>query len=408
MSGAVVIIGAGQAGIEAASTLRSKGYTDSITVIGDEPGLPYQRPPLSKSFLKGEDHASRSVRLRPLSFFADNKIDLRTASAVDIDRVGHEVVLGTGERMRYAHLVLAVGSRNRTLNIPGVELDGVHYLRTLAEAETLAPRLAQSRSVVVIGAGFIGLEVAAAARELGAQVTVVEAADRPMARALTPTMSAYFAELHEQQGVSLRLGVNAREIIGLGRSATGVVTSKGETLRADTIVVGVGVLPNTELAERAGLTVRNGIVVDQRLNTADPAISAIGDCAAYPHSHYQESGLIRLESVQNAVDQARNVADRLNGKDVPYSHVPWFWTVQFDVKLQIAGLLDGFDTAVLRGSPADGAFSVFCFAGERLIAVESVNHTRDHMAGRKLLAGRLAVTPAQAADTALDLRTLIA
>lgn len=404
MNDSVVIVGAGQAGFEAATSLRSKGYAGDITVIGDEAGVPYQRPPLSKAYLKGQADPD-SVALRPLDYFPAHRIDLRCAyPVVDIDRPGKTVELANGTRVGYDHLILATGTRNRTLPVPGADLPGVQYLRTLSEAQQLAGELTFCTSVVVIGGGFIGLEVAAAARGHGAAVTVVEALDRPMARAVSEAISSFFVDEHTRHGVTWRLGTGVTEIVEKQGRAAGVRTGDGDIIDADIIVVGIGVIPNTELAERAGLAVDNGIVVDLHLLTDDPAISAIGDCASYPNT--AGTGRLRLESIQNAVDHARCVANRLVGNDLPYESVPWFWTEQYTSKLQMAGLVTGYDHTIVRGSLADGAFSVFCFAGERLLGVESVNRTRDHMAARKLLAAGKTLSREQVEDPEVDLKAL--
>lgn len=404
MSERVVIVGAGQAGFETATSLRSKGFDGDITIIGDEPGVPYQRPPLSKAYLKG-DPDPESVALRPLDYFASHRIDLRCAHPViHIDRDARAVELVNGARVDYDHLVLATGTRNRVLPVPGAELDGVHYLRTLSEAHQLAATLSSCKSVVVVGGGFIGLEVAAAANRHGAEVTIVEALDRPMARAVSETISSFFVDEHARRGVRWQLGVGVESVIEKKGRAAGVRTSDGSIIEADIIVVGIGVLPNSELASSAGLAVDNGIVVDLHLLTDDPRISAIGDCASYPNT--VGTGRLRLESIQNAVDHARCVANRLVGNDLPYASVPWFWTEQYSSKLQMAGLVAGHDNTVVRGSIETGEFSVFCFGGDQLLGVESVNRTRDHMAARKLLAANATPTREQVIDLDFDLKTL--
>lgn len=405
MSG-VVIIGGGQAGFEAATSLRSRGYAGEITIIGDEAGVPYQRPPLSKAYLHSAPD-SDSLELRPQSYYDEHRIALRCGKpAVDIDRAARTVELVDGSTLEYEHLVLATGARNRTVPIQGATLDGVHYLRTSAEADRLTAELNKCSAVVVIGAGFIGLEVAAAARKKGRRVTVLEAMDRPMSRALSPAMSTYFAALHSDHGVDLRLSTGVREIIGGDGRVKGVVTATGENVPADVVVVGIGVVPNTELAERIDLVVDNGIVVDELLRTSDDRIYAIGDCAAYPS--VSGHGRVRLESVQNAVDHARCIAAHITGVSSPYCSVPWFWSEQYTAKLQIAGLATGFDTTVLRGSVEDETFSVFCFRGSELVGVESINSTRDHMAARKILALSMPLTPEQASDNAFDLKSAVA
>ncbi|KLL95930.1 3-phenylpropionate/trans-cinnamate dioxygenase ferredoxin reductase subunit [Rhodococcus pyridinivorans] len=404
MSEPVVIVGAGQAGFETATSLRSKGYTGDITILGDEENVPYQRPPLSKAYLKG-DSDPESVALRPRDYFASHRIDLHCSRRVtDIDRQMHEVELDDGSRVGYGHLVLATGTRNRALPVPGAGLAGVQYLRTLSEAQTLAATLPSCTSIVVIGGGFIGLEVAAAARTRGVTTTIVESLDRPMARAVSETVSKFFVDEHARHEVQWRLNTSVTEIVEKNGRAGGVRIATGEVIDADIIVVGIGVMPNTELAERAGLAVDNGIVVDLHLLTEDPAISAIGDCASYPNT--AGTGRLRLESIQNAVDHARCVANRLVGNDLPYQSVPWFWTEQYASKLQMAGLVTGYDNTVVRGSLEEGAFSVFCFAGDRLLGVESVNRTRDHMAARKLLAAGKSLSRDECADPAVDLKAL--
>ncbi|AZG46812.1 NAD(P)/FAD-dependent oxidoreductase [Gordonia insulae] len=400
----VVIVGAGQAGFETATSLRSRGFEGAITVFGDEPDVPYQRPPLSKAFLKGEPDPD-SVWLRPLDYFTSHRIDLRCGSpVVAIDRDAQQVALLSDDTIGYDHLVLATGTRNRELPVPGAGLQGVQYLRTLSEAHELASTLTSCKSVVVVGGGFIGLEVAAAASRHGASVTVVEALDRPMARAVSETISSFFVDEHAKRGVQWRLGVGVTEIEERDGRAAAVRTSDGETIPADIVVVGIGVLPNTELASDAGLAVDNGIVVDRHLQTEDERISAIGDCASYPNT--AGTGRLRLESIQNAVDHARCVANRLVGNDRPYASVPWFWTEQYSSKLQMAGLVTGHDNTVVRGSISDGEFSVFCFAGDQLLGVESVNRTRDHMAARKLLAANATPTREQVTDLDFDLKSL--
>ena len=400
----VVVVGAGQAGFETATSLRTRGFTGEITIFGDEPEAPYQRPPLSKAFLKGEPDPD-SVWLRPMDYFASHRIDLRCASpVVSIDRDAHEVALLNDQTVGYDHLVLATGTRNRQLPVPGADLPGVQYLRTLSEAHELASTLTSCKSVVVVGGGFIGLEVAAAANRHGAAVTVVEALDRPMARAVSETISSFFVDEHAKRGVQWRLGVGVAGIQEKNGRAAGVHTSDGETIAADIIVVGIGVIPNTELAADAGLQVDNGIVVDRHLLTDDADISAIGDCASYPNT--AGTGRLRLESIQNAVDHARCVANRLVGNDLPYASVPWFWTEQYASKLQMAGLVTGHNNTVVRGSISDGQFSVFCFADDQLLGVESVNRTRDHMAARKLLAANATPTRDQVTDLDFDLKSL--
>ncbi|MDO8299143.1 NAD(P)/FAD-dependent oxidoreductase [Lacisediminimonas sp.] len=399
----VIVAGGGQAGAQAAVSLRQAGFEGRIVLVGDEPSLPYQRPPLSKDYLAGKLEES-GLLLRAEKVYADQRVELMLGEQITaIDTARRSISLASGGELAYSHLVLATGARNRPLPAPGAELDGVFYLRTLAEARSLRERLGQTRRAVVVGGGFIGLEFAAAARAHGIAVSVVEAAARPMSRVLSVQMSSYLAARHDTNGVPIILNRSVQRFVGENGRLTGVVLDDGTVLEADLAVVGIGVLPNAELAEAAGLAVKNGVVVDENLLTSDPFISAIGDCASFPSSF--AGGLIRLESVQNATDQARCVAARLAGKPTPpYNNVPWFWSEQYDVRLQMAGITSSHDQAVLRGSPDDNAFSVFCFRDGAFLGAESVNRTPDHLAVRKLLAAGIAITPEQAADLSFDLK----
>lgn len=408
----IVIVGNGQAGIQLVDSLRKEGYAGTITVIGEETHFPYQRPPLSKDFMAA-DKEPKPLPLRAEKFFTDNDVDSRLGVRVTaIDRAGHTVELSDGSSIGYTTLVLATGAANRELNVPGSGLAGIYGLRTLADAEAVHARLDTVRSVVVIGAGFIGLEFAAAARKRGLDVTVLEYADRPMARALSPVMGNWFAQAHRNMGVDLRLGEGIASFTGEGSGVDGesghvaaAVSTTGETYPADMALVGIGVLPRTELAEQAGLAVANGITVDSAMRTDDADIYALGDCANYP-SHHAEART-RLESVQNATDQARHTAKSIldthdGGRD--YTELPWFWSTQGDLRLQIAGIAHPDDETVLRGNPDDGKFSVFCFRNGRLVAVESVNQPADHMAARRLLSQARTLSPEQAADLEFDFK----
>lgn len=397
----IVIVGAGQAGYQVAASLRQEGFTGSITLIGDEPGVPYQRPPLSKAYLLGKI-GTLALRFRPPEWFAEQRIERVQASVMQIDRTSRSVTLSNGQILPYDHLVLATGARNRVPPVPGVELDGVFGVRTLADADALAPRVAAASHVVVIGAGFIGLEFAAVAAAKGVAVHVVELGTRPMARALSESMSTVFTAAHTGWGVKLDFGHTVARITGVDGKVTGVETGDGRQLPADLVVYGIGVLPNAEIAAQAGLVVCNGIAVDDHLLTADPCISAIGDGVSFPSP--LAATPIRLESVQNAVDQARNVAARLMGKPAAFAALPWFWTDQGELKLQIAGLSDGHDQTVLNGSQETRQLSVLCFRQGRLVAVESCNRPADHMAARKLLARATPLSPAQAAAPGFELK----
>jgi 3-phenylpropionate/trans-cinnamate dioxygenase ferredoxin reductase component len=401
----VVIVGTGQAGFQAASSLRQAGFEGEVTLVGDEPQLPYQRPPLSKAFLKGDGDASE-VHLRPETFFLSKTIGLISGDRAErVDRENRTLELASGRVLDYDHLVLATGSRPRALPVPGADLDGILVLRTVRDAQVLRERLAGAPRLVVVGGGFIGLELAASARERGAEVTVVEALDRTMARAVTPAISAHFAALHAEHGATILHESTVAKFVGDGAVA-GVELGNRTQLEADVVVVAVGITPNVELAEGSGLPVRDGIVVDETLRTSDHAVWAIGDCVNYPNA--QVGRPVRLESVQNATDQGRAVAAGITGEPAPYDALPWFWSDQHSRKLQIAGLLHGHDTTVLRGDPEGEAFSVFCFDGDRLVCVESVNRMPDHMAARKLLTAGRTIDPAAAADEAFDLKAYAA
>jgi 3-phenylpropionate/trans-cinnamate dioxygenase ferredoxin reductase subunit len=402
--GPVVIVGAGHAGFQVAASLRQHGFAGRICLLNDEAHLPYQRPPLSKAYLKGEGRPD-SLMFRPDKFYRDQAIELMAERAVAIDRGARTVRLASGAALEYWHLVLATGARNRLLDIPNAGLDDVRYLRTLDESEALRQRIAPGQRVVVIGAGFIGLEFAATARTKGLEVDVLELGTRVMARAVTAEISEYFQARHSAAGIRIHLGVQATAIEGDAGRVTGVSLSDGRHIPADLVVVGVGVLPNAELAAEAGLKVAAGIIVDAQLLTSDPDISAIGDCALYASQRFGAS--LRLESVQNATDHARCVAARLTGKAEAYDGLPWFWSDQGADKLQMVGLTTGYDRVVVRGDPGQGAFSAFCYKSGQLLGIESVNRAGDHMFGRRLLAANGSITPEQAADTGFDLKAAL-
>ncbi|MCK5769516.1 FAD-dependent oxidoreductase [Algiphilus sp.] len=386
----LVIVGAGQAGFQLAASARSSGYRQPITLIGEEPDAPYQRPPLSKAYLLGRS-ARDGLTLQPARYFDDQAIELRLGvSAVGIDRAGAKLHLEDGSSVGYAALVLATGADNRALPVPGADLRGIHSLRTLGEADALKAELETARRVVIVGGGFIGLEIAAVATRLGKQVTVVEAQSRLMERAVTPEISAFFCREHREQGATVRLSASVTCFEGRQGAVSAVHLDDGSTLPCDVAVVGIGVTPNTQLAVSAGLHTRNGILVDPHLRTNDPSIHAIGDCAAFEGGDGQ---IRRIESIQNAVDQAKHLAATLCGSQRPYRAVPWFWTEQYDCRLQMAGLTSGADTTVIHGSPEERSFSVFAFRNGRLIGVDSVNRQRDHVRARKMLASDQVTTP---------------
>jgi 3-phenylpropionate/trans-cinnamate dioxygenase ferredoxin reductase subunit len=400
-SGPVVIVGAGHAGFQLAASLRQAGFKDRVSLLNDEAHLPYQRPPLSKAYLKGTGGPD-SLMFRPAKFYADQTIELIADHATSIDRAARKLKLSSGSSLEYGHLVLATGARNRLLDIPNANLPEVRYLRILDDSEDMRKRLASSKRVVVIGAGFIGLEFAATARIKGLEVDVLELASRVMARAVTAEVSEYFQRQHAAAGIRIHLGVQATAIEASGGKVSGVSLSDGRHIPADIVVVGVGVLPNVELAGEAGLPVASGIIVNEHLLTADPDISAIGDCALFESARF--GGSLRLESVQNATDHARCVAARLVGDPKPYDGHPWFWSDQGDDKLQMVGLTTGYDRVMLRGDPSQKAFSAFCYQGDKLLGIESVNRAGDHMFGRRLLAAGGSITAEQAADQHFDLK----
>ena len=398
-----MIVGAGHAGFQLAASLRQHGFGERIVLINDEGHLPYQRPPLSKAYLKGTGGPD-SLMFRPDKFYHDQNIELISDRAVSIDRGARKLMLASGASLDYWHLVLATGARNRLLDLPNANLPDVLYLRTLDESDALRHRLASRKHVVVIGAGFIGLEFAATARIKGLEVDVIELGARVMARAVTAEISEFFQARHTAAGIRIHLGVQATSIEAEGDKITGVSLSDGRHIPADLVVVGVGVLPNVELAAEAGLPVAAGIIVDEQLLTADPNISAVGDCALYPSRHFGAS--LRLESVQNATDHARCVAARLTGDAKAYDGLPWFWSDQGPDKLQMVGLTTGYDRVVVRGDRGQ-AFSVFCYKSGKLLGIESVNRAGDHMFGRRLLAASGSITPEQAADPGFDLKSAL-
>ncbi|WP_422002658.1 NAD(P)/FAD-dependent oxidoreductase [Roseovarius mucosus] len=396
----VVVIGAGQAGASLVAKLRSEGYDGPITLIGEEPVPPYQRPPLSKKYLLG-DMALERLYLRPESYYAEAGIDLRLGLRVTaIDRAAQEVVIGT-ERLGYAHLVLATGSRPRHLPAAiGGELGGVHVVRTLADVDAMAPGFVQGARVLIVGGGYIGLEAAAVAASRGMQVVLVEMAPRILQRVAAKETSDYFRALHGRHGVDIREGVGLERLLGDGQ-VNGARLTDGTEVAVDMVIVGVGIVPDTALAEAAGLAIDNGITVDAQGRTSDPTIWAVGDCASFPHG----GGRLRLESVPNAIDMADCVAGNILGAAVAYVPKPWFWSDQYDVKLQIAGLSTGYDRIVTR----DGAASVsfWYFRGDQLLAVDAMNDPRAYMVGKRLIDAGKTADPAVVADATADLKVLL-
>ena len=400
----VVIVGAGHAGGQAAATLRAKGYEGTIRLLGEEPYVPYERPPLSKALLAGEIEPARTYLRKP-DFYGEKNIDLRMGVRVTaIEREAHRVVLAGDETLGYEKLILATGSVNRQLDIPGAELAGVRYLRSLDESLALRADLEGAGEVVVVGGGYIGLEVAATARKMGAHVTVLEMLDRVMARVVAPEMSDYVAACHRDQGVEIRTGVAVTGFEGDERLGA-VRLADDATLPADLAVVGVGIVPNEGLATACGLEVENGIVVDEFTQTTDPNIFAIGDVTNHPNGHYQRR--LRLENVQNAMDQAKTAALAICGVPEAYNGVPWFWSDQFDLKIQIAGLTEGADQVVVRQVADENRFAVAYLKAGVLVALDAINAPKDFMQARKLIPANAQPNPAKLADPAVSLRDTI-
>jgi 3-phenylpropionate/trans-cinnamate dioxygenase ferredoxin reductase subunit len=402
----VVIVGGGHAGGTAAALLRQYGYGGPITLIGEEPIAPYQRPPLSKAWLKGEADAD-SLALKPVSFYAEHDIDLRLGvCATAIDRGAKTVALSGGGCVPYDILVLATGARARKLDLPGAELAGVLELRTAADAEALKGALGPGRALAIIGGGYIGLEAAASARALGADAVVVEVLPRVLARVASEPLSAFFQDYHRAHGVRLELEVGVAGFAGKAGRITGVRLADGRTVPCEAALVGIGAVPNDDLARAAGVECANGIVVDLEARTSDPAIFAIGDVTNRPMPLYDRTH--RLESVPNALEQAKQAASAIAGRPAPSGEVPWFWSDQYDVKLQIAGVPFDSDEILVRGDPATAKFAVFHLKGGTVQAVEAINAPPEFMMGRQLIAQRRAVAREKLADPTVSMKEVAA
>lgn len=391
-----IIIGGSHAGGQLAAALRPAGWTGSITMVSDEAHPPYHRPPLSKAYLQGGKTVAELL-VRPADFYAKQDVELRLNTRVtSLDRANKQVILADGSALTYTKLALATGARVRRANLPGESLQGVHYLRDLADVDRIRPYLQAGKRAVVIGGGYIGLEAAASLRALGMGVTVVEAMPRILQRVTAPEISAFFTRVHREEGVELLVDTKVAGFEG-DTAVTGVTCADGTTLPADLVIVGIGVLPNVELAQEAGLEVQNGICVDAYARTSDPDIVAAGDCTFHHNPIYDSQ--LRLESVQNANDQARVAANTLCGKLEAYKALPWFWSDQFNVKLQIAGLSSGYDRVVARGDLSQGrSGALFYFKGERLLAVDAMNSPREFMMARKALGAGQTADPVKVAD----------
>ncbi len=401
----IIIIGAGQAGGEAAQRLRQGGFGGDITLIGEEPHPPYQRPPLSKAYLKGDLDMDRLL-LRPAAMYADENITLlKSLRAVWIDRANRKVRVEGGRELPYDALVLATGARPRKLPLAGADLQGVHVFRTAADVDAIRPHFVAGAKLVVIGAGYIGLEAAAVARQLNLDVTVIEAAVRPLARVTCPEVAGFFLDEHTRQGVRFVLGGQPALIKGVER-VSGVALADGSEIPADLVIAGIGVTPEVALAQQCGLAVDNGVVADAQCRTADPAIFAIGDCAARPMAHY-DGRMGRLESVHNAVEGAKLVAAAVLGHSHPVE-APWFWSDQYDLKLQIAGLFQGYDHIAFRGVMADRAFAAFYYKGDKVIAVDAVNRPAEYLGAKMLIQTGRTVTPQHLEDSARPMKEIVA
>ena len=405
MSETIAIVGAGQTAAQAIDSLRREGFDGRLVLIGEEPPLPYQRPPLSKKYLSGELPAER-LAIRPPRFYEESRVELKLGvAAAGLDLARRELSLADGEKIRYDRLLLATGTTPRRLAVPGHELGGVHYLRTVADVDRIRAELASARNVVVIGAGYIGLEVAASCRGLGLEVVVLEMADRVMNRVVAPAVSRFYAAEHASHGVAIHTGALVCHLStandASGRVAA-VETVGGEVFPADVVIVGVGVVPVIGLALAAGLACDNGIAVDEHCRSSDRHVFAAGDCASHPSPRYGRR--VRLESVDNAFEQSKSAALNLVGKPTPHNKVPWFWSDQFDLKLLIVGLSQDYDQVVLRGDPATRSFGCAYLRGTELIAMDCINSPRDYMAAKKLIAERASCDPAKLADPAVALK----
>jgi 3-phenylpropionate/trans-cinnamate dioxygenase ferredoxin reductase component len=403
----IVIVGAGQAAVQAIDTLRRKGFTGSIALVGEELSWPYQRPPLSKKYLAGALDAQRLL-IRPPHFYAEHAVEAQLGRRVaEIERGAQRIRLDDGALIAYDELLLATGSRPRVLSVPGAQLRGVHVLRTVADVEGIRSELLGARRLVVVGGGYIGLEVAATCRELGLETTVLEMADRAMNRVTCAEVSAFFQAEHARHGVSILCNMRVRAIAGDESSGRvrAVVCDDGTEHSADLVIVGVGVAPAAELASAAGLQCANGIMVDEFCRTSDPRILAAGDCSIHPSPHYGR--LLRLESVDNAFEQGTSAALGILGTPVIHDKVPWFWSDQYDLKLIIVGLNHGYDTLVMRGSQAARSFSACYLSSGELIAIDTVNNAKDQMAARKLIAARARPNLDKLADPNLALRDCV-
>lgn len=402
----IIIVGGGQAGAQAIQSLRQGGYEGGLTLIGEESNLPYQRPPLSKAYMKGE-FAQERLFFRPQAWYDDQKVDLSLSTTVTaINRADRTVETNNGDSLGYDALIIATGSRPRALPIEGADLKHVFDLRGIDDVDEIKPNMVAGRKLVIVGAGYIGLEAAAVARQMGLEVTVLEMADRILARVTSPTMSEFFNKEHTAQGINILTNARLEKLVGKDGAVTGAVLADGTELEADIVLVGIGIITNSEIAEAAGITCNNGIIVDRDARTSDPRIFAAGDCTVRPLVHYGRSG--RLESVHNAIEQGKLAAAAILGKPRPNEDCPWFWSDQYDLKLQIAGLSTDYDEFVVRGDPDDRKFAVFYLRNGTLIAVDSINSPPEFLASKKLIMTGAKVAPDTLADTNISMKEIAA
>ena len=400
----LVVIGGGQAAIQCITSLRKEGYSGSITLVGDESHLPYQRPPLSKDFLLDEYKPER-VSLKKKEFYEENKVDLILGKrAESIDTNLKEIILSDKNKIYYDQLIIATGSRVRKLNVPGSDKKGLYYLRDLDDASALKQRLKENKKMVIVGAGYIGLEVASVAASLGVEVTVIEMANRVMNRTVDPIISSYYQKLHESHGVKIHLDNGLKEFEG-DASVTAVLCSDGLRLEADLVVIGAGVLPNQEIAIKAGLECNNGIMVNEFGETSNEHVFACGDCTNHPNRSLNTR--LRLESVHNAMEQSKTVANTIMGNRKPYDQVPWFWSDQYDHKLQLVGISGEHDETIMRGSESEQKFLLFYLKNSELIAVNAINSSKEFLICRKLVANKVKISSDVIRDQSVNLNNLL-
>ena len=400
----IVVIGSGQAAIQAVMSLNRNKFTGSIKVIGEEDHLPYQRPPLSKDFLL-EEYKPERVSLKKKEFYEENGVDLILGKrAESIDTILKEITLSDENRIRYDQLIIATGSRVRKLNVPGSDKKGIYYLRDLDDANALKQRLKKNKKMVIVGAGYIGLEVASVAASLGVEVTVIEMANRVMNRTVDPMISSYYQKLHESHGVKIHLDNGLKAFEG-GDSVNAVLCSDGLILEADLVVIGAGVLPNQEIAIEAGLECNNGIMVNEFGETSTAHVYACGDCTNHPNKGLNTR--LRLESVHNAMEQSKTVANTIMGNKEPYDQVPWFWSDQYDHKLQLVGISGDHDEVVMRGLESEQKFLLFYLKNSELIAVNAINSSKEFLICRKLVANKVKISSDVIKDQSVNLNDLL-